>query len=324
MRAIAAGVLVGALFGSALAQPSQPDMDRAKDLYRAAEEAMKAGRFSDAVRDYGGAYEITRDPVLFYKIGSANQAAGKCEVALIYFNRYLREGRPSETFQKLAKEKIEACGGTAPTDAKPAGTGTTTTTGTTGTGTTGTTGTGATTTTGTGTQTGTTTTTGPDTTTTTGPGTTTTGPGTTTTTGTGTGDTITVGTGPAETPKVVVGGKSNKAAWVLVATSVGFITVGAVLAYSASSAESDITDLYQGLGGMAPTFDARTKATYDDLVDEGERYEKLSWVSFGLAGVTGIAAAVLFWKNSGKDESAVQVAPTASASGGGVSARWRF
>ena len=42
MRAIAAGVLVGALLGSAAAQPSAPDMERAKDLYRAAEEAMKA------------------------------------------------------------------------------------------------------------------------------------------------------------------------------------------------------------------------------------------------------------------------------------------
>jgi len=318
MRAIAAGVLVGALVGGAMAQPAAPDMERAKDLYRAAEEAMKAGRYGDAVHDYGGAYEITRDPVLFYKIGSANQAAGKCEVALIYFNRYLKEGRPSETFQRLAKEKIEACGGTAPTDSKPTtGTGPATTTGT---GPTTTTGTGPTTTTGTGTQNvGTGATTGSATDTGTG----------TTTTGTGTGsDTITVGTGSgagsAETPKVHVGGKSNKAAWVLVATSVGFITVGAVLAYSASSAESDITDLYQGLGGMAPAFDARTKATYEDLVDEGERYEKLSWVSFGLAGVTGIAAAVLFYKNRGGDESRVQVAPTASATGGGVSARWRF
>lgn len=293
-----------------MAQPASPDMDRAKDLYRAAEEAVKAGRYADAVRDYGGAYEITRDPVLFYKIGSANQLAGKCEVALIYFNRYLKEGRPSETFQKLAKEKIEKCGGTPP-DVKTGTTGTTTTTGT---GTPTGTGTGTTTTTTT-TNVGTGTTTGPET----GTGT------TTTTTGTGSGTVVVgAGSGSSETPKVHVGHRSNKPAWVLVATSVGFITVGAVLAYSASSSESDIDDLYQGLGGMAPTFNPTTKQKYDDLVDEGERYEKLSWVSFGLAGVTGIAAAVLFWKNSGKDETSVQVTPTASASGGGVSARWRF
>lgn len=300
MRAIAAGVLVGALVGGALAQPAPaPDMERAKDLYRAAEEALKAGRYSDAIRDYGGAYEITRDPVLFYKIGSANQLAGKCEVALIYFNRYLKEGRPSETFQKLAKDKIEKCGGTPPDEKPPTGNGS-----------------------------GATVITPPP------PVDTGSGSGSATPVDTGSGTTtgsatITVGSGSgsgsAETPKVVHAGKpSNKAAWVLVATSVGFITVGAVLAYSASSSESDLEDLYQGLGGMAPTFDARTKQKYDDLVDEGERYEKLSWVSFGLAGVTGIAAAVLFWKNSGKDETSVQVTPTASATGGGVSARWRF
>ncbi len=209
-----------------------------------------------------------------------------------------------ETFQRLAREKIEKCGGTPP-DVKP-------TTGT---------GTGTTTNVGTGTTTG---------------SATDVGTGVSTQTGSGSGSdtgsagsaTITVGTGSgsgsAEKPVVRHGGNSNKVPWVLVATSVGFITVGAVLAYSASSSENDIDDLYQGLGGMAPSFDARTKAKYDDLVDEGERYEKLSWISFGLAGVTGIAAAVLFWKNSGKDESSVQVTPTASASGGGVSARWRF
>ena len=49
-------------------------------------------RFDDAIRDYGAAYELSRDPALFFKIGRANERAGKCEVAVSYYRRYLRQG----------------------------------------------------------------------------------------------------------------------------------------------------------------------------------------------------------------------------------------
>ena len=69
------------------------------------------GRHLDAVRDYGAAYDITRDPVLFYKIGSANERAGRCDVAQIYYGRYLEQARPGEAFVALTRERIRACGG---------------------------------------------------------------------------------------------------------------------------------------------------------------------------------------------------------------------
>jgi hypothetical protein len=292
MRAIVTGVVVGALVAGAMAQPA-PDFERAKDLYKSGEEAMKANRFLDAAHDYGGAYEITRDPVLFFKIGSANEKAGKCELALIYYGRYLREARPSESFVTITKDRIRACGG------DPNGTGA-------GSGSAGVVtppvGTGS----------------GSDA-----------GSANVPPVGTGSGS-ATVGDGSGSavigdgsgsaTVKIVH--HSNKAAWVLAASSVAFVTVGAVLAYSASSSENDINDLYVGIGGQPPRWDERTQQTYQDLVDEGNRYEKLSWVSFGLAGATGIAAAILFVR--GGKESSVQVAPTASATGGGVSVLGRF
>ena len=296
MRAIATGAVIGALVAAAVAQPA-PDFERAKDLYKSGEEAMKTGRYLDAARDYGGAYEITRDPVLFFKIGNANEKAGKCEPALIYYGRYLREARPSESFAAITKDKIKACGGdpngagagsgagSAAVVVPPVGTGSGSDTGS---ATLPPVGTGS-------------------------------GSGSATVGGGSGSDTIGAGSGSA-TVKVVH--HSNKAAWVLTATSIAFVTVGAVLAYSASSSENDINDLYVGIGGQPPRWDARTQQQYEDLVDEGNRYEKLSWVSFGLAGATGIAAAVLFFR--GGSESSVQVAPTASATGGGVSVLGRF
>lgn len=294
MRAIVTGVLVGALVAGAMAQPA-PDFERAKDLYKSGEDAMKNGRFVDAARDYGGAYEITRDPVLFFKIGNANEKAGKCELALIYYGRYLREARPSESFVTVTKDKIRACGGepdgtvtgsgSAAVVVPPVGTGSATDPGS-----------------------------GSATVPPVGTGSATIGDGS------GSGSAV-IGDGSGSATVKVVH-HSNKAAWVLTATSVAFVTVGAVLAYSASSSEKDIDDLYVGIGGQPPRWDARTQQTYQDLVDEGNRYEKLSWVSFGLAGATGIAAAVLFWRAG--TESSVQVAPAASATGGGVSVLGRF
>src|SRR5262249_39449573 len=93
MRGMLVGVVIS-LAGSAAAQPAPPvDYAHAAELYKAAEAEVAADKLDDAIRDYSAAYDITKDPVLFYKIGVANQRASKCEVALVYFGRYLREGK---------------------------------------------------------------------------------------------------------------------------------------------------------------------------------------------------------------------------------------
>jgi hypothetical protein len=293
MRAIAAGVVIGALVGGAIlpmtgrAQPA-PDMLRAKDFYKSAEAGMKEGRFLDAARDYGAAYEITRDPILFYKIGSANERAGKCDVALIYYGRYLREGKPSEAFVSMTRERITACGGNP--DADNAGSAVTA---------------------------GSAGSSEPVIVPTVGPGS-----GSAAGSDAGSATTVTGVGSAAGSGSAVHLSSSNQGAWILVASSIALVTVGGVLAYAASSSENDVNDLYEGFTGQPPAFDARTQQTYNDLVDEGNRYEKLSWISFGLAGATAIGAAVLFYRHS--NESSVQVAPTASATSGGVSATVRW
>ncbi len=122
--------------------------------------------------------------------------------------------------------------------------------------------------------------------------------------------------------KTVKMSNRDRGAWLLVASSIGFVTIGSVLAYSANSAESDISDLYQGFTGTPASFDDKTRATYDALVAEGERYERLSWVSFGLAGATAIGAIILF--KTGDRERPVTVTPTAAAGRAGVHATLRW
>ena len=100
------------------APPSEPDFARATELYNAATQAMDDGRHDDAARDFLAAFEITSDPVLFFKIGSAFEKAGKCTEAVTYYERYLNEAKPAENFVALTRERIDSC--KAPPPAAPA------------------------------------------------------------------------------------------------------------------------------------------------------------------------------------------------------------
>ena len=108
----------------------------------------------------------------------------------------------------------------------------------------------------------------------------------------------------------------------MVGGSLAFVTIGAVLAYSASSSEQDLKDLYVGLNGMPPQYDSATARRYQDLIDEGHRYEHLSWASFGIAGGFAIGAAILFARGHGDER--VTVVPIATPHESGVAATIRF
>ena len=256
---------------AAHAQPGA-DLDQARQRYGAAEAAMQAGRFDDAVRDYQASYDASRDPALLYKIGRAHERAGRCDAALRYYGRYLREAAPPEAFAATTRERIVACGGdpaAIEAGALPAA----------------------------------------------------------------------VLPAPAEPPAVPpppvppepaarppapalatrTPTNHQKVAWVVVGSGLALATLGGVLAYAANSSENDIRDLYLGFGGQPTAFDDRTRQRYAALIDEGHRYEYLSWTAFGLAGAAAIGSAVLF--ALGREPSRAQitrVAPILTATGAGV------
>ncbi|MDB4956958.1 MAG: hypothetical protein JWO36_4527 [Myxococcales bacterium] len=98
---------------TSLAQPTAaPDFAHAAEIYRAATSELAGGHYENAARGFGEAYEITKDAVLFFKIGIANEKAGKCDAALISYDRYLKEAKPSQQFVEMTNERIKACGGT--------------------------------------------------------------------------------------------------------------------------------------------------------------------------------------------------------------------
>jgi hypothetical protein len=280
------------------AQPAGPDLDRARSEYATAEKAMAGQQYNDATNHYANAYRASKDPALLYKIGVARQKAGDCLNAVRLFAIYLKVGKPADDFVAITRDRITQCAGdpdadpgTVPADPVAGwGTGSVVTPP------------------------------GP------GSGSAEVQPGT----GSGSGS----ATPPAPLPDPGAGSTASKeppapaklvprhrTAWMLVGGAIAFATAGAVLAYSANASERDLEDLYVGLGGNPPTFNAQTKATFDNLVEEGERYQRLSWLSFGVAAILGGVAAYRFVTD---EKPRVQVTPTASPTGAGVSATVRF
>ncbi len=263
MRGLLPALFVLCVAARAFAQEAppagEPDYARATELYKAASNALDEGRGDDAARDFLAAYDITKDPVVFFKIGSAYEKAGKCTEAISYYERYLAEAKPEENFQALTKQRIDACKATLP---KPEPT----------------------------------------------------------------GDSAPDAAKPTATPAAPIAApmtepsKNKDRAWLFVGASLAFVTTGAVLAYSAESAEQDLKDLYVSSGGEPPEFNAETKQRYDELVDEGNRYQYLSWASFGVAAGCAIGATIFFLRDKGD----VTLAPVVTPKETGVSATLRF
>lgn len=294
---------------SAWAQPA--DLSDAATAYRAGEKAMAAGRFEDAVRSYGAAYEISKDPVLFFKLGSALDKAGKCSPAITYYQRYLREAKPSESFEKLTRSRIAACEAKVATEAPTAG------------------------------------------------------PTTPKTTPEAAAEATTEAalktTPPPQPPdpaptaaeppasEAIEPPASDEAsqarpqeapveapytgpsarrtgAWFGVATSLALVTVGSVFALSIESTEDDLRDLYViRAGGRPLVYEGAGRDRYEDLVERGEQYRTLAWVSFGLAGAAALTSTVLFLTSDAETTAPrAAVAPLLDEHGAGIAASLRF
>ena len=299
-------MLVVVLGGVARAQDggAKPDYAKAKEHYGKATKALDAGEFAIAAREFGAAYQITKDPILFFKIALSYDKAGDCESALIYYGRYLKEGKPDDKARADAQTRVDACKATlGQTDGGDGGDGGDGTGGD-GTGDGGTGGDG----------------TGGD--------------------GTG-GDGAWAGddapgpdTGKPPTFLDEGGTWKRTAAWVSVGIAVAAGTTAAVMGLTASSREEDIDGIidFRDPGTNLPRgYEGEVRRQYEDWVDEGEKFEKYSLIGWGVAGAAA-GAAVLFFVlessgSSGESSSALAptgVTPVVAGDGLGLTAGWEF
>jgi hypothetical protein len=298
---VALAIGLTCLAAPALAQ-EQPDYAAAREHYRQATVAFDRGEFAIAAREFGIAYEITRDPILFYRIALAYEKAGDCEAALIYYRRYLKEGKPGDKERVDTEAHIAACekttGGTPPPPPPP-----------------------------------------PDPVETKPPP-----PGETTLApdlGGGTEEPLPpppggqeIGSTPPPSFADQPGTWKRTGAWISVGIAVAAGTTAAVLGLSASSREEDIDNLirFRNAGGQPAEYSGQTARRYEELIDEGERYEKYSLIALGVTGAAAAAATLLFILEAGEPDAPAgstsaarfRLTPVVSADGAGLAAGWEF
>ena len=81
------------------------DYEAAGRDFAAAQEAFGKGQFGKAAELFEKAYEITKDPVLLYNIGEANEKAGNGKQAVRFYGRYVQE-QPSATDRPEVEKRI--------------------------------------------------------------------------------------------------------------------------------------------------------------------------------------------------------------------------
>src|SRR6185295_18293526 len=86
---------------------SKDQIEKAKQHYLAATAAEQKGDYATAIAEFTAAYDVTKDPKLFYQIAHANELAGKIDEALIYYRRFLNEAKLSPQAQGETQDKID-------------------------------------------------------------------------------------------------------------------------------------------------------------------------------------------------------------------------
>ena len=114
--------------------------------------------------------------------------------------------------------------------------------------------------------------------------------------------------------------------------TIAFATAGTILAMSGASREEDLDSLadFRDPQGNPATYEGNVRERYDDLVDEGDRFNTWSSIAFGAAGVCLVASVTLLVidsKNGGSESGSAitrRVTPVLGDGGGGIVATFGF
>jgi tetratricopeptide (TPR) repeat protein len=108
--AIAAALALVVALAPRAAHADDPLKPAAKVRFDAGVKLTNAARYDDAIHEFQAAYEIDPNPVLFYSLAVAERLAGRCPVAVDYYERFLRSN-PSRERTEAARAGIELCSG---------------------------------------------------------------------------------------------------------------------------------------------------------------------------------------------------------------------
>ncbi len=88
-------------------QPSAADMTKAKAAFGEGKKLFDAGDFAEAAGKFKESYKLSKNPVLLYNIGFANEKAGQDDIALFYYRKFLTDAPADAAQRPEVTEKVK-------------------------------------------------------------------------------------------------------------------------------------------------------------------------------------------------------------------------
>jgi len=79
--------------------PTPAQMEKAKKAFGEGKKFFEKGDFPEAIGKFKESYNLSKNPVLLYNIGFANESAGQDDIALFYYRKFLTDA-PAEAAQR--------------------------------------------------------------------------------------------------------------------------------------------------------------------------------------------------------------------------------
>jgi hypothetical protein len=89
------------------AGPSAADLEQAKGHFKKGKELFDAKDFENAVKEFKESYRLSKNPVLLYNIAFTLDEIGDKEMALFYYEKFLRDTDPEAANRSEAEERIK-------------------------------------------------------------------------------------------------------------------------------------------------------------------------------------------------------------------------
>ncbi len=106
--AIAVAVVAPAPMAFAQPTPSAADLEKAKKAFGEGKALFDKGDFPEAIAKFKESYALSKNPVLLYNIGFANESAAQDDIALFYYRKFLADAPPAATQRAEVTERVKA------------------------------------------------------------------------------------------------------------------------------------------------------------------------------------------------------------------------
>ena len=88
--------------------PEEAELAKAKEHFAKGKELFDARKFAAAVKEFKEAYRLTKNPLLLYNIGFTLDEANERDLAIFYYEKFLKDAPPEAPTRAAATKRLEA------------------------------------------------------------------------------------------------------------------------------------------------------------------------------------------------------------------------